>query len=406
MDSDPVNYRRRDPAAIPGDIEYAFALVRAMEHAIGLTGLSLEGLRILELGPGPNFAPQLILASRGAQITLADRFLGRWDPGYHPEFYRRIAERCDVPYAELDAVVRAGSHEASSLVLLEEPAEELRSVPDAAIDLVYSNAVLEHVRDIGLVAAETHRVTRDGGWGYHQIDWRYHKDFDRPLDHVPLPDEVFRHEADATNFEVGNRVRSIEFWATFEAAGLSVVQRSVNMAAGPDYFDVVLPAIRDSASSYRDWPRIDLERTSGFLLLRRDGAQAARERGADTLSLIESLKSVSRVTGLRAQEERSAELPLDPTLIHWREGHLWRQMLPELPLGDSVEHGSNSELVLLEDGRPLGPGHSPLAAVVAQGEGRYAHWMKELHFATSDNSSPVENGRRYSIRVPKTWLPG
>ena len=49
---------------------------------------SLDGLRYMELGPGADFAPQLVLASHGVQVTLADKYLSNWDSNYHPEFYR------------------------------------------------------------------------------------------------------------------------------------------------------------------------------------------------------------------------------------------------------------------------------------------------------------------------------
>jgi len=56
-----------------------------------------------------------------------------------------------------------------------------------------------------------------------------------------------------------------------------------------------------------------------------------------------------------------------------------------------------STLLLLEDGRPLGPGHSLHDDIRQLGDGRYSHWGRSIFFSTSDGSDPRHNGRRYSI---------
>jgi len=74
-------------------------------------------------------------------------------------------------------------------------------------------------------------------------------------------------------------------------------------------------------------------------------------------------------------------------------------------------HEQRSGLVLLEDGRPLGPGNSLHDEIRALGAGRFSHWIgstpatptavaeSTLYFSASDNSDPNKNGRRYSILV-------
>jgi hypothetical protein len=48
------------------------------------TGVRLDRLNLLEIGPGPEFGVQLILASMGAHITVADPYLAEWDVDFHP----------------------------------------------------------------------------------------------------------------------------------------------------------------------------------------------------------------------------------------------------------------------------------------------------------------------------------
>jgi hypothetical protein len=63
---------------------------------------------------------------------------------------------------------------------------------------------------------------------------------------------------------------------------------------------------------------------------------------------------------------------------------------------DTFEFPTQSSLILLENGRPLGPAHTLHADIRSLGRGRYSHWYSSLYFASSDNSDPGVNGRRYA----------
>jgi hypothetical protein len=59
-----------------------------------------------------------------------------------------------------------------------------------------------------------------------------------------------------------------------------------------------------------------------------------------------------------------------------------------------------SSLELYEDGKLLGPPHWSRDNVRDAGRGTFSHRRRGLYFSTSDNSSPLTNGRRYEIRSP------
>lgn len=67
--------------------------------------------------------------------------------------------------------------------------------------------------------------------------------------------------------------------------------------------------------------------------------------------------------------------------------------------GDTNEHPRGSSLLLLENGRPLGPPHGQHQDIRETGRGRYSHWGDLLLFSTSDNSDPRSNARVYSVEV-------
>jgi FkbM family methyltransferase len=83
-------------------------------------------------------------------------------------------------------------------------------------------------------------------------------------------------------------------------------------------------------------------------------------------------------------------------------GYGWAVMLPaKVPEGDTVEHPTASNIVLLEDGQPIGPPHTQHEWIRQYGGGRFSHWHRGLYFSTPDDSDPNLNNRRYVVGVPK-----
>jgi hypothetical protein len=68
--------------------------------------------------------------------------------------------------------------------------------------------------------------------------------------------------------------------------------------------------------------------------------------------------------------------------------------------GDTADRPIRSPLVVLEDGRPLGPPHADHDAIRAHGGGAFSHWGAALVMSTSDGTDPNRNGRRYAAHVP------
>ena len=60
---------------------------------------------------------------------------------------------------------------------------------------------------------------------------------------------------------------------------------------------------------------------------------------------------------------------------------------------------ASSDLVLFEDGRPIGAAHTARSLIATDGRGAFSHWGDVLYFSTTDNSDPRANGRQYSVRA-------
>lgn len=142
-----VNQGRLDPEPI----------VTGWQRLASQAGLSLQGLRVLELGCG---------ASNGTGYEWTARFGGRWT-GLEPY----------IPFDQaLDARVFEGVRWRNPGAVR----DGVRRVADAAAlesasqDLIVSNSVLEHVRDPEVLFAQCRRLLAPGGVMLHRVDYRDH----------------------------------------------------------------------------------------------------------------------------------------------------------------------------------------------------------------------------------------
>jgi SAM-dependent methyltransferase len=259
-------------ADIDSAVSYAIQLSNGYLKQLADRGISPNGMQILEIGPGLDFAPQLVLASHGAKLILSDRFLSKWDNAYHPEFYRRFKARWPDPCEAIDDVIEAGGYPSHLITRLAEPAEALNSVPAASCDVVFSTSVLEHVYDLPVVCRSLARVTKPGGVGVHSIDFRDHWNFDRPLDFLLFGSESYQARLTRGRVGRGNRLRPSEHLAQFRKAGFRIEAVKPYAPPSKTYFDAFLPQLRASSSPYRDSPVDDLATLGALVTVVRETA--------------------------------------------------------------------------------------------------------------------------------------
>lgn len=268
----PVNFRKQDssPEALARDVDYALQIVDFYVSKLPGGAARLLGRKVLELGPGYALGTAVLLACHGAQVSVADRYLAPWDDEYHRPFLEALLARlaADRPHLDPEPIrqlLAAGAWEPSIVNGMPLGTEDLHEVPDDAFDVVLSNAVFEHVGDVPRALQTLVRITRAGGHGIHQVDFRDHRDFSRPLEYFTLSQEAFNELFAEVHGECGNRWRPGAMQLEAEAAGFEVLEFDANMHADDAYLDDLMPRLDTSAMGL---DREALRPISGCFVLR------------------------------------------------------------------------------------------------------------------------------------------
>jgi SAM-dependent methyltransferase len=275
--TDPFNLQPLDssPEALERDVKYALGSACTWIGFLPGGEEFLKGKKVLEIGPGINFGPILTLACHGAEVLVTDRFLTPWDPDYHPKFYsmlrKSLADRWpSIDLSPLDRVINQRQYPKESISAYTCSLERLSGVADQSVDLVISNAVFEHLYDLKSAFSHLARITKPGGLGLHQIDFRDHRDFSRPLEHLLLSDREFSRKFREKHGEFGNRFRPGEMRQFFELVGFKVREFKPDIYVEEEYLKEFLGRLRQTKKSrYRDYDPEDLRYVSGFFIVVR-----------------------------------------------------------------------------------------------------------------------------------------
>jgi len=275
----PSNFRAPDSseAAIRRDTEYALSVFATYVRPVQGGVAALHGKTVLELGPGNNLATCLCMASFGARTYVVDRYPAPWFGDYHSKLYASVRDELrrrfpDANAAPFDLCLEFQGHPSGSVSQLACPAEKI-ALPDASVDFTFSCAVLEHVSDAALSARELARITRPGGMAVHQVDFRDHRDFSRPLEYLLLGCDEFGKLFDSCHAECGNRIRPAELSRFLTEAGFGILRMHGNCQPEPAYLADFLPRLRAAVDSeYRDLPEEELRESGALVIARRNPA--------------------------------------------------------------------------------------------------------------------------------------
>lgn len=276
--TNPVNYTLQDtnPTRILEDANYSLKIARSYIDNMPGGRDFIKGKSVVELGPGVNFGTALILVCWGAEsVTVSDRFLSEFQTDYHTPVYKAIIKLllddnrdCDIQ--PIRDVVDAGGYQTSRLKCDKNALEDLATHYPDTFDITLSNAVFEHLYHPLKALNSLYLSMKHGGIGLHQVDFRDHRDFSKPLEYLLFDEFSFHEMLRERHCECGNRIRPDEMHAMFEHIGFNKVEFTPNMWADKEYQKDLLPRLRGAKfSPYADIATERLNVISGrFLIIR------------------------------------------------------------------------------------------------------------------------------------------
>ena len=195
-------------------------------HALfSKNGISFEGARVLELGPGNASINAFNALSRGASsVTLVDKFSRVSDSDRQAAYERREEEwflsQTSVSEGENARLPRREIDKGK----IEFVERDIRDMTSPEADVMLSVSVLEHVKDVEGTVRAMASLLKSGGAMYHHIDMRDHFDFSSPFLFYKYSDKTWERWMSKEGRSYTNRMRMGEFLDVFRACGLEVVE--------------------------------------------------------------------------------------------------------------------------------------------------------------------------------------
>lgn len=188
----------------------------------GLDG-SLAGKTILELGPGDGVATALLAACHGARSILLDA--GSFASKDVTVYQKLANDLSTVGFSPPDissAATLQGVLDACGAVYLTEGLKSFSHIETGSVDLIFSQAVLEHVRkyEFAETMKECRRVLSPNGVVSHQVDLRDH--LGGGLNNLRFNEKIWESVFFVKSGFYTNRIRYSEMLKFFKDADFAV----------------------------------------------------------------------------------------------------------------------------------------------------------------------------------------
>lgn len=182
------------------------------------------GYVALELGPGDSCASAIIAFAHGARTTWLVDSGPYAEPSTAP--YLRMADELSTVGLEVPSL--AGVRTLDDVLercdgrYLTGGLESLRTIPDASVDFIWSQAVLEHVpkRMFTDTLRETWRILKPDGVCSHRIDLRDH--LGGKLNNLRFPDRIWESRLFASSGFYTNRFSLSDLCRLFGSVGFEI----------------------------------------------------------------------------------------------------------------------------------------------------------------------------------------
>lgn len=263
----------KDRSELEKNFAYSISIANAYLKQVGVS--RLKHANILELGPGKDLIPACMLKSFGAKsVYIIDPFLPQFNVHYHPYVYKLLIKYLkesgsDANISHIETMLDTFSHEnITGIECRQEALEVACENLETPIDICFSNAVLEHLYDPDAAFSSLSQCMSSGAIGFHQVDFRDHRDFDAPLEFLLDRTAGMNY---STEFCVhhGNSWRPHEYESLWRKYGFEVLEFSPNIFATESYIGAFMPRLASSNSIYSNLLREQCRIASGMFIVKK-----------------------------------------------------------------------------------------------------------------------------------------
>jgi SAM-dependent methyltransferase len=207
---------------------YAIDVFNSHVERTGLTG-KLSGKTILELGPGDSIATAIIASAHGARAILVDTgAYVRTDISPYLELQRLLSEKEGLLFTDLTGCRTVRDIlSICGVKYLTKGLMDLTQIESGAVDLVFSQAVLEHIRlgEFLETMKQCRRILRPGGVCSHRVDLRDH--LGGALNNLRFSESVWESSFFANAGFYTNRIQYGPMLQLFSEAGFEVEVKEI-----------------------------------------------------------------------------------------------------------------------------------------------------------------------------------
>jgi len=207
--------------------DYAFSVFITRTNIPGFV-TTLSGKTILELGPGDSIASAIIAASYGANAILVDVGLfARFDLDFAISLTNFLREKGFSPPELGHCTSNEDILRVCNAKYLTSGLDDLIKLPSNSIDIIFSQAVLEHIRRHQFVeiVRQLRRILKNGGVCSHQVDLRDH--LGGSLNNLRFGDKIWESDWFSSAGFYTNRIRLCEMLSIFTDAGFTAETSNV-----------------------------------------------------------------------------------------------------------------------------------------------------------------------------------
>jgi SAM-dependent methyltransferase len=186
--------------------------------------VSVKNKSLLELGPGNSYILAYnFLAHDAKKIILVDKYPRIVDTKKQKDHFKKEIDHIKSKYGKDPFLIKGQSIDQRYLEYLP---RDLVEVTHNQVDFIYSNSVLEHIKDIRENIAAMSRILRNGGHMYHNIDLRDHYNFNNPFLFYKYEDTTWNKYLTKGGVSYTNRLRYDDFTQLFKTSGFEIVHET------------------------------------------------------------------------------------------------------------------------------------------------------------------------------------